>query len=365
MHQYTADIANRVAFKHDTHLVTGAFYPRDRYSSKIAIHAKSRQETTGLAFESLRIDRLNDIRRAILAIGPDVVHLTGPHLWNVPIVLSLNIKRIPTVHTIHDMDPHQGTRLATLLPLWNKTIVSRVDHVVVHGERYTRRLVSSGTSSDKVSYWPLLFSFWGHELDWKAKEVSLDVAYKPFILFFGRLEEYKGVSTLLEAYSRLRRNWPDGEIVPELILAGKGIAPMNRPEEGSSGVVWHKRFIPDEEAIDLFQSCSLVVLPYVDGTQSALIASAYYFRKPVLVTNVGALGEYVEQGITGRIVPPGDARVMGEVLREMLLDKAMLRQMGDNGREWYDRRRVHESQLIDSFFDRWNPHMMSQVVEST
>ena len=63
--------------------------------------------------------------------------------------------------------------------------------------------------------------------------------------------------------------------------------------------------ISDAEALELFHRSSLVLLPYIDATQSALIAAAYYFQKPVLVSRSGALPEYVVDGQTGFIVEPG------------------------------------------------------------
>jgi glycosyltransferase involved in cell wall biosynthesis len=49
-----------------------------------------------------------------------------------------------------------------------------------------------------------------------------------------------------------------------------------------------------------------LVLPYRDATQSALVAHAYFFRKPAIVTRTGALPEYVVEGETGWVVPRAD-----------------------------------------------------------
>ena len=78
----------------------------------------------------------------------------------------------------------------------------------------------------------------------------------------------------------------------------------------------------------LFRSAALLVLPYLDASQSALVAAAYAFSAPVIVTEAGALPEYVVAGATGWIVPAGDAAALTGVLRQALADPARLRQMG-------------------------------------
>ena len=112
------------------------------------------------------------------------------------------------------------------------------------------------------------------------------------------------------------------------------------------GVELRNRLIPDAEAVDLFRRCGLLVMPYINATQSALIASAYYFRKPVLVTRTGALPEYVEDGQTGCVVEPGHPATLARCLAEMLGDPAALARMGAEGRAWYDSRRAVEGQTL-------------------
>ena len=125
MHQYTADPANRMVLAgHDVSLVTSSRLPRDRYSPAVAITTPMNNVRTGLSPESLNLRRLKQVEKAILATEPDVVHFSGPHLWNPALVQRVREAGVRVVHTIHDLEPHKGTRLGILLPLWNRSIVS-------------------------------------------------------------------------------------------------------------------------------------------------------------------------------------------------------------------------------------------------
>jgi glycosyltransferase involved in cell wall biosynthesis len=52
----------------------------------------------------------------------------------------------------------------------------------------------------------------------------------------------------------------------------------------------------------------------------------------VICTLVGAMPEIVEEGVTGFIVPPNDAAALGERVRQLAEDPALVRRMGEEGR---------------------------------
>ena len=98
--------------------------------------------------------------------------------------------------------------------------------------------------------------------------------------------------------------------------------------------------------------CGLLVLPYIDATQSGLIAAAYYFHKPVIVTRTGALPEYVQEGRTGYVVEPGQPTALSRRLDESLADPDQLERMGSAGRAWYEDQRAKEERALLQMYDR-------------
>ena len=137
-----------------------------------------------------------------------------------------------------------------------------------------------------------------------------------------------------------------------LVLAGPGSLDDLWPGPLPSRVELRNRLIQDDEAADLLRRCGLLVLPYLDATQSALVALAYFFHKPVLVTRTGALPEYVQEGRTGWVVEPGDAAALADCLAEALSDPARLARLGAAGRAWYDEQRQQEWRTLVSMYER-------------
>lgn len=352
MHQYTADFANRMAaWGHEVSLVTTTLLPRDRYSSQVTVLTPVSITGTGLSPQSLDRGQYKGAAEAIIGQNPDVVHFTGPHLWNPSLMRRLQREGVPVVHTIHDLDPHHGRRFGVLLRPWNSAVIRTADKILVHGRVYERRLVDEGVRDDRVSVTPLLHSFLGQELLAALDEQgvdALDVSYEPFMLFFGRLEAYKGVACLLSAFSQIADEYA---IDWKLVLAGSGRLSTVWNDDLPAHVELRSRLIDDPEALDLFRRCSLVLLPYIDATQSALIAAAYYFQKPVLVSRSGALPEYVQEGETGFIVEPGQPEALARTLDKAISEPERLQQMGRAGRCWYDEQRSLEAASLTQLYE--------------
>jgi glycosyltransferase involved in cell wall biosynthesis len=278
-----------------------------------------------------------------------VVHFGGPHLWNVLLVRWLKKKGIPVVHTLHDMDPHSGAGYGVLLLPWNWMIIHFADHILVHGQIYRQRILDMGIDSGRVTCTPLLHLFLSSEHAKLAAEMAPSAPHEPWALFFGRVEQYKGVGLLMTACGMMDK---DGAPSPCVVIAGRGDLSGFWPGPLPEGVEVRNHLIDDDEALDLFYRCGVLVLPYIDATQSALVAAAYYFGKPVIVTRTGALPEYVEKGRTGYVVEPGQAEPLARSLEALLGDPDKLARMGAAGRAWYDEQRTEEECVLLQMYDR-------------
>lgn len=133
-----------------------------------------------------------------------------------------------------------------------------------------------------------------------------------YLLFFGRIDKYKGVPNLVEAYSSSAKKL-------RLVVAGRNLG-LKLPElDGSEGIVTLYRFVSNEEMVWLFEHAKFCVLPYTDATQSGVLPIAYKFKVPVIASDVAGLNEFVVDGKTGFLVPAGDVVSLEEAI-EMCYD---------------------------------------------
>ena len=114
------------------------------------------------------------------------------------------------------------------------------------------------------------------------------------VLLFGRMRKHKGLDYLLRASEIVAREIPNFKI----ILAGDGSSLETYQDviDQNEHCVIHEGFLTDDRVTEVFQQCSVVVLPYIEGSQSGVVRVAYVFGKPAIVTDVGSIQESVEHG---------------------------------------------------------------------
>lgn len=147
------------------------------------------------------------------------------------------------------------------------------------------------------------------------------------VLFFGRISPYKGIEYLCQAMVKVKQQVPDAT----LTIAGGGKMYFDvSPYEKLDWVKIINRYVGMEELAGLLQDCVLTVCPYTDATQSGVIMTSYSLCKPVVATSVGGLGEMVEEGKTGLLVPSKDADALANAITSLLRNDMALDEMARN-----------------------------------
>ena len=92
-------------------------------------------------------------------------------------------------------------------------------------------------------------------------------------------------------------------------------------------------FIPNSLVPLVFMKSQIVVLPYVQATQSGIVPLAFTFGKPVIATNVGSIPEVVIDNYNGLIIPPGDSESLANSIISLLNDSKLIRYLGSNAKK--------------------------------
>lgn len=264
----------------------------------------------------------SNIIKTINKINPDVIHIIYEEIFIGITTLFLK-EKYPIVFTEHDPNFHEGEFILSKLHHGcAKLLIRKVaDAVIVHGNKMKCILINKNIDEDKIYIVPLgEFSYYDK---WKKKVVNEDKS----VLFFGRIQDYKGLDYLIKAEPLITSIVPDAKIV----IAGSGdFKKYAKMINNKNHFDIHNRFIPDEEVATFFQNASVVVLPYIDGSQTGIIPIAYSFSKPVVVTNVGSIPEVVDDGSTGYVVPPNNPKALADAIVRLLKDDELRTKMGKN-----------------------------------
>lgn len=138
-----------------------------------------------------------------------------------------------------------------------------------------------------------------------------------YLLFFGFIRRYKGLHLLLDALhdERMRnRNLKviiAGEFYEDAKPYLNQIAQLNLQDR----VELRNEFIPNSEVATYFSAADAVIQPYTDATQSGVTQIAYYYNKPMIVTNVGGLAELVPHEKVGLVCDVNATSIASAIAR--------------------------------------------------
>jgi glycosyltransferase involved in cell wall biosynthesis len=130
------------------------------------------------------------------------------------------------------------------------------------------------------------------------------------LLFFGYIRKYKGLDILIKALPEILSFKPEAKllIVGEFYDDPNEYIELIRKLKIENEVKLINHFVPNEEVAKYYQLSDLVILPYRSATQSGILNVAYGFYKPVIVTNVGGLSEFVDENKTGIVINPNSEK---------------------------------------------------------
>lgn len=225
-------------------------------------------------------------------------------------------RRVPLVSSVHDVTPHQRRMPAALERRVLARQYAHAGTIVVHHEWVRRRLLEEfSLDPGRIHVVPATVI--------PAPPVEAGPTNgPPEVLLFGTLRRNKGVEVLLEAVRRL-----PSELEVRVVIAGRGFAdveravleaaardPRLRPEIG---------YAPAQRKAELYARAALNVLPYTAfESQSAVLQDAYAHAVPLVVSDVGALGDTVREEGTGTVVPPADPDALAAAITALLSDPA-------------------------------------------
>jgi glycosyltransferase involved in cell wall biosynthesis len=150
------------------------------------------------------------------------------------------------------------------------------------------------------------------------------------MLFLGRQVEYKGLGTALEAFLRLKPEWPALHFLvvgPETEFSRQLFAPYHDlPGLTNLGAV------PDDVRLDALNACDCLVLPSAGEAFGIVFLEAWIMGKPVIGPLTPAVSTLVRDGRDGSLVPLGDPAAIATALRAWLDAPGLAREMGARGR---------------------------------
>lgn len=247
------------------------------------------------------------------------------------IILQLN-KSHKVFFTVHDLHPHEMKKKfhkeyrqkKSYSKLYN--MIDKMHNLITNSKEQYQELKEKYPNK----------SIYFHEFPSLINQAIINGKEKPielnnesgYLLFFGRIEAYKGIELLYQAFTNDTRF-----IKHKLIIAGGGDIYFKRDKSKEQNVIFINRYIKDEEIAFLFQNALITIYPYISASQSGVLSLSCYYQVPILASNVPFFSN-VEKDKIGLLFKRNDIQDLANKMH-LLINSPDKEQIAKNEAEYY------------------------------
>jgi glycosyltransferase involved in cell wall biosynthesis len=254
---------------------------------------------------------------------PDVLFFPMFYTWNP--LLQQNLKEFHSVVAVHDPVPHPGL-MGIVYRLLEDISIRQATRVLLFSQIFVKELKKRGVRTERIDILPLAGLQYEQEYPQNQPKERQSESSMPCLLYFGRIEKYKGLEILLKSFQEISREMP----VKLQIVGAGSLRPYRSLLKGLSNVEIINRWVEDSEIASYFEQATAVVLPYTSASQSGVIQVAAGYGLPVISTRVGGIPEQIEDGRTGLLVEPNSIEGLTEAIRQLLTTNSLAEELGRN-----------------------------------
>lgn len=355
--------------------VTRPGYPMDQaniLTSEAASQGKSSETSDGVIYHRIAsplrkgrsgLSYINAASQTLEAFftkqPPAVVMSASNHLTALPALMAARRAGLPFVYEVRgfweitnasrDASYRDSTRYYNAVAL--ETLAAQeADMVFTLNQPMRNELVRRGVLPHKIKLLPNACEPDKFTPRIRDEDLAreLGIAPKtPVIGFVGSFTPYEGLDELVLACGELRRRGHDFR----LLLVGdetifnrlqEPLLPKLRSLIARESLQSHVHFagrVSSTEVPRWYSLIDIAPFPRKAMAVSELVpplkpVEAMAMQKAVIASDVGALSDFVQDGVTGLMFPKGDINAFADGLEKLLRNETLRKSLGENGRAW-------------------------------
>ncbi|WP_226667415.1 glycosyltransferase family 4 protein [Metabacillus litoralis] len=270
-----------------------------------------------------------------LKLSFDLIHA---HDWLTGIAACSLKKQLhkPLISTIHSTEEERKfvTQNKTIqeITIYESELIHTSDRVIVCSKYMYRLVVDKfNVAQEKINMIPNGIISNNYELEGNHPSPYLkSIISTPYVLALGRLVTEKGFHLLLDAFSKIEKDFP----TLNLIIAGEGPAGMKLKQQvdilGMEKRVHFPGYVNEAERNMLLSSCSILVIPSLYEPFGIIALEGMIYTKPIVSFNIGGLADVLADN-RGILITKTNSKELAKHLRYCFIHSKETQDMAKKG----------------------------------
>lgn len=247
----------------------------------------------------------------------DILYLPYFQYWSILPIILFNLFKKKVVVTIHDGVLHTGDGYPFEQYL-NRIYIKKANALIFltnHVKDLVERNIPFKGTSSVIPH--------GIIKPAGIKHMEREMSDQPVLLFLGRINKYKGIDLLVEAVSKI-----PARLYDRLIIAGKSSYNLQNLAAYPK-IELIDKWLTEEEISGLINESDLLILPYLEATQSGVVMMGIAGAIPMICTRVGGLVEQLLEDEEALFVEPDPDSLFDGIVR-ILTNKNLYKRISSN-----------------------------------
>ena len=259
-----------------------------------------------------------------------IVHLFTAQFFYMIFLILLKLYGIKMIVISHDVESFARDEKSIFKYIIYNYLAF---HVVVHNQFSYKSILKYCKRPEKISviqqggYINLIDNSVSREF---ARETLGFTSENKVILFFGQIKKVKRLDLLLKAVPKLQNGaiiliagkvWKDSFDKYQELIEKLGI---------ENNIIKHIRYIDDNERELFLKSADILVLPYEEIFQSAVLLMGMSYRLAVIASDIEAFSEVIN-GKNGLLFKSGNAYDLSKTINKLLENPQKIKNVADEG----------------------------------
>jgi glycosyltransferase involved in cell wall biosynthesis len=288
----------------------------------------------------------------------DIIHAHVPYRVGIPSLRAARELRLPFVYEMRGMWEESAVASGRWKPgglahrrfrKMETKVLKAADSVICISETLRQEAISRGVLEDKISVVPNAVDIETHREESELFNLMKEeLQGLPVVGYIGSLRELEGVDLTAKAVSILKEQGVD---VNFFVLSSESGQAELRDYCQSLGIADKSHIVgpvPHQQVAPFYDLIDVFVVSRPDTRVARLVTPLKPFEamrsgRAVVMSDLPALAEIIEDGKTGCLYPAGDAQALSNAIHELLDDDSKRVEIGNNARSWITKNRTWNS----------------------